>query len=285
MLRPRHLPRLCVAQGRPPRPSAHGYDDGQIRFDASIHAEYTSRSELWKWTADYAKANGLGMHVAYFRDPEGACRVHRSATARPPCRRSTGTASGTCWALPPTASIPRREDWAILAAKGVSAIHNPCSNLKLGSGIAPVPAMKAAGVNVCLGTDGVSSNNNHDMFEEMKLAAILHNGAACDPLALGSWDALRMATVNGAAALGRKTGRIEPGYDADLILVDFSHLNLFPCHDPVSNLVYAAHGGDVCMNMARGQVIYKDGDFLTIDLEQVKREVANYAVPLLFGTK
>lgn len=145
--------------------------------------------------------------------------------------------------------------------------------------------MKAAGVNVCLGTDGVSSNNNHDMFEEMKLAAILHNGAACDPLALGSWDALRMATVNGAAALGRKTGRIEPGYDADLILVDFSHLNLFPCHDPVSNLVYAAHGGDVCMNMARGRVIYKDGDFLTIDLEQVKREVANYAVPLLFGTK
>ena len=67
--------------------------------------------------------------------------------------------------------------------------------------------------------------------------------------------------------------------------MDFSHLNLFPCHDPVSNLVYAAHGGDVCMNMARGRVIYKDGDVLTIDLEQVKREVANYAVPLLFGTK
>ncbi|MBC5732776.1 MULTISPECIES: amidohydrolase [Lawsonibacter] len=262
----------------------HGYGDGQIRFDASIHAEYTSRSELWKWTADFAKANGLGMHVhiSETRKEHAECiQRHGKTPVQTLDRYGVWDVRGIAAHCVYTTA----EDWAILAAKGVSAVHNPCSNLKLGSGIAPVPAMKAAGVNVCLGTDGVSSNNNHDMFEEMKLAAILHNGAACDPLALGSWDALRMATVNGAAALGRKTGRIEPGYDADLILVDFSHLNLFPCHDPVSNLVYAAHGGDVCMNMARGRVIYKDGDFLTIDLEQVKREVANYAVPLLFGTK
>lgn len=83
------------------------------------------------------------------------------------------------------------------------------SNLKLGSGIAPVPAMGKAGVNVCLGTDGVSSNNCTDFFGDMKLAAILHNGANCDPLALLPIDALRMATVNGGKALGRLTGRIE----------------------------------------------------------------------------
>ena len=83
-------------------------------------------------------------------------------------------------------------------------------------------------------------------------------------------------------ALGRKTGVIEAGYEADLILVDFSHLNLTPCHSVISNLAYAAHGSDVCMNMARGKVIYKDGDFLTIDLERVRREVADYALPLLF---
>ena len=174
------------------------------------------------------------------------------------------------------------EDWAIMAEKGISAIHNPISNLKLGSGIAPVPAMKQAGVNVCLGTDGVSSNNCTDFFSDLKFAAILHNATNCDPLALLPLDALKMATRDGGVALGRKTGVIEAGYEADLILVDFSHLNLTPCHSVISNLAYAAHGSDVCMNMARGKVIYKDGDFLTIDLERVRREVADYALPLLF---
>ena len=140
-------------------------------------------------------------------------------------------------------------------------------------------------MNVCLGTDGMASNNCTDFFGDMKLAAILHNGANCDPLALLPIDALRMATVNGGKALGRLTGRIEGGYDADLILVDFSHLNLTPCHSVISNLAYAAHGSDVCMNMARGKVIYRDGDFLTIDIDRVKREVADYALPLLFETK
>ena len=98
-------------------------------------------------------------------------------------------------------------------------------------------------------------------------------------------DALRIATVNSGRALGRKTGTIQAGYDADLILVDFSHLNLTPCHSVLSNLAYAAHGSDVVMNMARGKVIYKDGDFLTIDIERVKREVADYAVPHLFGNQ
>ena len=94
-----------------------------------------------------------------------------------------------------------------------------------------------------------------------------------------------MATANGGKALGRKTGMIQAGYDADLILVDFSHLNLTPCHSVLSNLAYAAHGSDVCMNMARGKVIYKDGTFRTIDIDRVKREVAQYALPLLFQTK
>lgn len=169
-----------------------------------------------------------------------------------------------------------------MAEKGISAIHNPMSNLKLGSGIAPVSAMQKAGVNVALGTDGVSSNNCTDLFAEMKLAAILQNGANCDPLAVLPAQALRMATANGAAALGRKTGRIEAGYDADLILINFDALNLTPCHDVISNLVYAARGCDVIMNMARGQVIYQNGEFLTIDIERVKREVQDYALPLLF---
>lgn len=175
------------------------------------------------------------------------------------------------------------EDWALLAEKGVSAVHNPVSNLKLGSGVAPVVDLRGAGVNVALGTDGVSSNNCTDFFGDLKLAAILQNGVRHDPMALTAWDALEMATVNGGKALGRKTGRIEKGYDADLILLDAEAVNLIPCHDAANNLAYAAHGSNVVMNMARGKVIYKNGEFLTIDIERVKKEVEGYALPLLFG--
>ena len=143
--------------------------------------------------------------------------------------------------------------------------------------------MKKAGVNIALGTDGVSSNNNTDLFEEMKFAAVLHNGVTHDPLALLPMDVLRMATVDGAKALGRKSGVIAPGYQADLILVDFDRPHLHLCHSVVDNLVYSARGSDVVMNIARGKLIYKDGDFLTLDMEAILDEVEHYARPLMFG--
>lgn len=270
----------CVAQ-RELTEKWHNYNDGQIRIDASIHGEYTSHKELWQWMADYAREHKLGMHVhiSETKAEHEACMARHGKT---PIQvlNDYGVWDGRAIAAHCVWTTP--EDWAIMAEKGISAIHNPISNLKLGSGIAPVPAMKKAGVNVCLGTDGVSSNNCTDFFSDLKFAAILHNGAGCDPLALLPLDALKMATRDGGVALGRQTGVIEAGYEADLILVDFSHLNLTPCHSVISNLAYAAHGSDVCMNMARGKVIYKDGDFLTIDLERVRREVADYALPLLF---
>ena len=273
----------CVAQ-RELTEKWHNYNDGQIQVDASIHGEYTSRAELWQLMADYAREHQLGMHVhiSETKAEHEACIARHGKTPIQILNDygvwdTRAIAAHCVWTTP--------EDWAIMAEKGISAIHNPISNLKLGSGIAPIPAMKKAGVNVCLGTDGVSSNNCTDFFSDLKFAAILHNGAGCDPLALLPADALRMATRDGGAALGRKTGMIQGGYEADLILVDFSHLNLTPCHSVLSNLAYAAHGTDVCMNMARGKVIYKDGDFLTIDLERVRREVADYALPLLFQSK
>ena len=157
-------------------------------------------------------------------------------------------------------------------------------DLKLGSGVAPIPAMKKAGVNVALGTDGMSSHNSADFFSDIKLAAVLHNGVGEDPSALSAWDALEMATVRGAAALGRTdTGVIAPGKIADLILVDFTAPNLTPCHDEAENLVFAAHGSNVAMNMCRGRVIYEKGEFLTLDLEQIRAQVKEYALPLVFG--
>ena len=260
----------------------HEAGNGQILVDASIHGEYTSNVPLWQWMADYAQRKGLGMHV------------HVSET------QSEHEGSLTRWGLTPFRILDRygvwdtraiaahcvwttEDDWAGMAEKGVACVHNPVSNLKLGSGVAWIPAMKAAGVPIALGTDGVSSNNNQDMFEEMKFAAVLHNGVTRDPLALLPQDVLAMATREGAKALGRKTGRIAPGYVADLILVDFTRPHLTPCHSVTDHLVYAAHGSDVVMNMARGKIIYKDGTFLTLDLEKIQAEVKSYALPRLFG--
>ena len=175
------------------------------------------------------------------------------------------------------------EDMDILREKGVSAVHCPASNLKLGSGVAPVVELMQHGVNVALGTDGVSSNNSHDMIEEIKLAAILHNGVRHDPLAVLPLQALQMATRNGAKALGRATGVIQPGMIADLILLDGETPNMLPCHSVVDNLAYAASRADLRMNMARGKVIYENGDFLSLDLERIRSEIKQYALPLVFG--
>ena len=141
-------------------------------------------------------------------------------------------------------------------------------------------------MNVALGTDGVASNNSHNMFEEMKVAALTQNwNFGEDHGQLSAADILAMATVNGARALGRDTGVIAPGKIADLILVDFTAPNLFPCHDVMENLVYSAAPSNVAMNMARGKIIYENGEFLTLDLEKIRAEVEGYALPHVFGGK
>ena len=260
----------------------HGAGDGQIIVDASVHGEYTSSAPLWEWMADYAREHKLGMHV-HLSETEREheeCMVRHGGTT-PAVFAGHGVfdvraiAAHCVWTTP--------EDWAIMAEKGVTAVHNPVSNLKLGSGVAPVPAMLKAGVNTALGTDGVSSNNSTDLFGEMKLAAILHNGVNLNPQAMDPYTALKMATVNGARALGRNTGRVAEGLDADLILVDFDAVNLIPCHDAVENLVYAAQGRNVVLTMGRGKILYQNGEFFTIDLDRVKSELKSYTLPRLFG--
>ncbi len=259
----------------------HGAGNGQILVDASIHAEYTSCAPVWEWVAAFAKEHNLGMHV-HISETEKEHTQCLEKYGLSPVRLldRCGVWDGRAIAAHCVYTTP--EDWAVMARKGVSCVHNPYSNLKLGSGIAPVPAMRRAGVNVALGTDGVSSHNSTDLFADMKLAAVLHNGAARDPMAVTARQALEMATVNGARALGRNSGRIAAGCTADLILVDFDAPNLIPCHDEAENLVFSAHGSNVCMNMARGKVIYRNGAFLTLDLDRIKAEVRQYALPLIF---
>ena len=151
------------------------------------------------------------------------------------------------------------------------------------SGAALQDRLLEAGVNVALGTDGVASNNSHDMFEEIKLAALLHKGVSRDPTAVSARQALEMATINGARALGRNTGCIAPGRDADLILLDFNQPHLIPCHNVLSHLVYAASGHDVALTMVRGRILYADGKYPTLDVAGALKELHDYAIPRVFS--
>lgn len=167
------------------------------------------------------------------------------------------------------------EDIALTAEAGVGAVHNPTSNMKLGAGISPVSAMLAAGVNVGLGTDGAASNNDLDMWEEVRMAALLHKVAAGDPTALPATQALAMGTRIGAAAIRMQDsiGQLKPGMQADLIQLDISKTRHQPLYDVVSHLVYMLDATDVVTTVVAGKVLMQDRQVITIDEAELRRDV------------
>jgi 5-methylthioadenosine/S-adenosylhomocysteine deaminase len=169
---------------------------------------------------------------------------------------------------------PTDADMAILAQRHVGVIHNPSSNMKISSGISPVTAMLKAGVTVGLGTDGAATNNDLDMWEEMRLAAFLQKVSTMDPQVVPAATALRMATAGGAEAigLGDEIGSLTPGRRADLVQVSMSDPHFTPLYDVVSHLVYVAHGQDVSSTVVEGKVLMRDGKVLTLDTERVRAE-------------
>jgi len=162
----------------------------------------------------------------------------------------------------------------LLAERGAAVSHNPRSNMKLASGMAPVAAMRAAGVTVGLGTDGAASNNGLNMFAEMGAAALMAKVRGLDPTALPAQAVLDMATRDGAAALGLQgVGSIAPGMKADIIALRGDAPNLHPPHSIVSHLAYSATGGEVRMTMTGGRVLYRDGRFSTIEWPGLVKEM------------
>lgn len=262
----------------------HGYDNGRIRCDISLHGEYTSFAapKLWehlgKMAVDYK--TGMHIHISETKSEHEECKARHGKTplqvlADHGMWEQGGIAAHCVWT--------EESDWDLMVKKGITPIHNPVSNLKLGSGVAPIGKMLEKGVNIALGTDGVASNNNHDLLEEVKLAAVLHKGISLDPTLITSQQALNMATVNGAKALKRNTGVIGAGYDADIILLDGSRPSLCPCHDVVEQVVFSAQGGDVCLTQCQGKILYENGIFHTLDLVQIKKDMKEYALPRIFG--
>ena len=174
------------------------------------------------------------------------------------------------------------DDIRLLKEKNVSIVHNPTSNMKLGSGFAPIKKYLDNNINVALGTDGVASNNNLNMFEEMHLAAIIHCGYLNDPTAIKYADIIDMATINGAKALGfNDTGIIELGKKADIIALSLDSPNMFPAFEIAPLLCYSAQASDVTMTMVDGKILYEDGEFTTLDVDKAKFEM-NQAIERLY---
>ena len=170
-------------------------------------------------------------------------------------------------------------DIQILANRHAGVSHNPESNMKLASGIAPVEAMRKAGISVGLGTDGAASNNDLDMFEAMRQAAFLHKLVGDDPRAIPAPVALEMGTIDGARALGmdKAIGSLEPGKRADLLVVSMSSARQTPMYDPVSHLVYVTRGDDVRTTIVNGRVLMRDRRVLSVNREQALAEARAYA--------
>jgi 5-methylthioadenosine/S-adenosylhomocysteine deaminase len=166
-----------------------------------------------------------------------------------------------------------------IAARGASVSHNPESNMKLASGIAPVPSLLKAGVTVGLGTDGCASNNNLDLISEMDTAAKLHKVNALDPTLMDAATVLKMATIQGAKALGLDAviGSLEIGKKADVIIIDTRKPHLVPAYNPVSHIVYAAQGSDVRDVIVNGRLLVRNRKLLTIDLENIMEKVIMFS--------
>jgi 5-methylthioadenosine/S-adenosylhomocysteine deaminase len=174
------------------------------------------------------------------------------------------------------------EEIDMLAAARAGVVHCPPSNLKLASGIAPVPDQLAAGVRLGLGTDGAASNNELNLFAEIQAAALIHKGVRLDPLAVPAPAALETATIGGARALNldHLTGSLEAGKWAGVVILDLEEDNLVPLYDPVSRLVCAAAATDVRTVLIDGRVVLEGGKLLTLDEAEVRRQVRSLAVAI-----
>ena len=171
------------------------------------------------------------------------------------------------------------EEIALLAERRVKVAHCPESNMKLASGVAPVPAMLAAGIDVGLGTDGSASNNDVDMFGEMTSAALIHKVKNLDPTLMAAETVVDMATMGGARVLGahEQLGSLEVGKKADLIVLDFNQPHLTPLYNIASHLVYAVRGGDVIHSVINGRVVMRHRQLTTLDEAAIRAEVNTIA--------
>ena len=229
---------------------------GDVYMDICVHSEYLTDEHFCRELAAATRELGrrLHVHVSETRREHEECVARHGKTpiaylADTGLLDRGGYAAHCVWCTD--------DDFRIMAERDVSLVHNPTSNMKLGSGFARIVRAMELGVNVALGTDGTASNDNLDMFEEMHLASLIHKGIANDPTVLSPWDVVEMATKNGAKALGRgDIGEIAVGRKADFCIVDLDRPHLLPAHDLANLVVHSMHSGDVVQTVVGGRTVY-----------------------------
>ncbi len=246
--------------------------DGRIKIDLGPHAPYTCAPEYLKKVAGIAGDLDVGVHIHLSESSQEVEEIYSLYNKSPvEYVRDCGIFENRTYA----AHCVKVTDYdiKILADNNVSVINNPGSNLKFGNGFAPVSAMLAAGINISLGTDGAASNNNLNMFEEINLTALVNKAADQSPTSVPAYTALKMATINGAKALGidNETGSIRVGKKADIIIIDMDRPHFYPRFDVVLSLVYAAQASDVCTVICDGRLLMRDRKLLTLDEKEVCR--------------
>lgn len=257
-----------------------GKENGRINTSLGPHAPYTCPPRFLKKVMDIASRTGrpLQIHLSETSGEVERCRRKHGCT---PVKLMESIGLFQFEVIAAHCVHLSGEDISILAQRGVGVAHNPGSNLKLGSGIAPLTGLLQAGVKVALGTDGAGSNNNLDLWEEVSLAALLAKGVHQDPTVIPARVALNMATSSGAEVLRlSRLGKLKEGYRADLIGVRSNAPHLKPIFDPLAHLVYTAAAADVRLVMVDGQILVNNGQLTGLDEERIMFEASRRAYRL-----
>lgn len=255
--------------------------DGRVLIDFCIHAEYTCTETIARAFIEEVneRKGNLHIHLSETKKEHDECVEKYGKTPAEwfDCLGgfdSSAFAAHCVWLT--------ESDMDLFRRKGVSVVHNPTSNMKLASGFAPVQKMIDMGINVAIGTDGASSNNNLDMFEEMHIASIIYNGYTLDATAMKADTVLETATVNGAKVQRRvNCGELKVGNKADIIAISLDAPHMVPALDKKALLTYSAQSSDVVMNMVDGKILYENGEYKTLDKEKIYYDV-NKAVDKLY---
>jgi len=260
----------------------HKAADGRITVMLGPHAPYTCPPDYLKQVVSVAGRLGAQIHI-HLAETIGEVEECKKQYGKSPIALMKELGILDCGVLAAHCVHVSADDIRIMKEANVRVAHNPGSNMKLASGIAPVPEMLAAGLCVGLGTDGAASNNNLDMLEEIRLAAMLHKVKTLDPLVIPAKTAVQMATSYGAEALGlgTVTGTIAPGFKADITLFNMHAPHWYPRHDRLSLLAYSANSGDVHTVIVDGKILLDNKRLTTIDEEQIMYEAHKRGLSLI----
>lgn len=249
-------------------------DCDRLSFMLGPHAPYTCDDGFMRVVSEEAKKNGMRIHV-HLSESVSEIEQIREKYGLTPIEMADRNGLFDVPSIAAHCVQVTDEDIAILKGKKVSVVTNPASNMKLGNGFAPIGKMVEMGVNVCLGTDGAASNNSLNMFRELGLLTLIHKGVNKTPQCISAREGFRIATINGAKALGleEETGSIEAGKKADLVILDLNTPSLTPRNNLIAGLSYSANGSEVETVIIDGKIVMEDRKVLTMDEELVYKKI------------